>query len=559
MLAMLSTETIRERLQRELEQPGAGPDPGTDVERLSRHHDTEFIDMVYRRVLRRAPDQQGMEHYLDRLRRGWYSKAEIIATLRFSREGRAANVPITGLKRRHLLSAAAKHIPILASLVDWVGFCGAIPAFIRRRRRNENELGRRLITLQNELHTVAGRLQHLENHHQRLRTDTEEQLAALANTKADREDVRNLANTKADREDVRNLADDLELAKIQLQYCKAMISQQEKGTAGQQIFTSPGENVADQIPEALYLSFEDAFRGPRETVRRRLAVYTPQIESLATAHGPLNTLDLGCGRGEWLEFMARWPGTHIGVDASGTAVERCREAGLKALRADVAAYLARQEDDTFHLIEHLPFGTLISILKEILRVLKPGGAVILETPNPANILVSAYDFYRDPTHRNPVHPDTIGFFADLIGFVDVHTYFISNRDSTTTADPAASTSGGETDGGAETAGVPVLRDSRTIRFDTIDDYVSAARDYALIGRKARQGEENPPRKAAPSPAAVVVDAITRFENLTVGISSAACRANALRFSAETFRTSLHRFITGALKSTLIPSTAEFRP
>ncbi len=74
---------------------------------------------------------------------------------------------------------------------------------------------------------------------------------------------------------------------------------------------------------------------------------------------------------------------------------------------------------SFHLIEHLPLKTLISLLDESLRVLKPNGLIILETPNPGNLQVGSNTFYLDPTHRNPLPPQFTQFLLEARGFINV--------------------------------------------------------------------------------------------------------------------------------------------
>jgi SAM-dependent methyltransferase len=77
-----------------------------------------------------------------------------------------------------------------------------------------------------------------------------------------------------------------------------------------------------------------------------------------------------------------------------------------------------------HVVEHVPFTLLMKLLDESLRVLRPGGVAIFETPNPKNILVGACNFYIDPTHRNPVHPETLHYLAESRGLARVETVML---------------------------------------------------------------------------------------------------------------------------------------
>jgi len=136
-------------------------------------------------------------------------------------------------------------------------------------------------------------------------------------------------------------------------------------------------------------------------------------------------LDLGCGRGEWLVLCKENGLAAKGVDINRIAVERCIALGMDAVQIDAIEYLQNLPDGSlgavtaFHLIEHLSFKVFIRFLDEIVRVLKSGAIAIFETPNPENILVGAYKFYLDPTHRNPLPAPTIKFLVESKGFCHV--------------------------------------------------------------------------------------------------------------------------------------------
>jgi len=114
-----------------------------------------------------------------------------------------------------------------------------------------------------------------------------------------------------------------------------------------------------------------------------------------------------------------------GIDLNRIMIQQCKDLGLDVIEVDVIAFLRKQEANSlgaitgFHIIEHLPLRTLVTLFDEALRVLAPGGLAIFETPNPENIIVGACNFYIDPTHRNPLPPDPIKFIAEQRGFVRV--------------------------------------------------------------------------------------------------------------------------------------------
>ncbi|MEA2058983.1 MAG: methyltransferase domain-containing protein [Thermodesulfobacteriota bacterium] len=182
----------------------------------------------------------------------------------------------------------------------------------------------------------------------------------------------------------------------------------------------------DHLLDAMYASFEDRFRGTREDIKGRQQVCLETIDQAGIGTDDAPIIDLGCGRGEWLELLKENSKTAIGVDINRVFVSGCRDIGLDIVERDALSYLRDLKPETagaitsFHLIEHLPLKTLIALLDEALRVLKPGGIVIFETPNPENMKVGSCNFYIDPTHCNPLPPVTTQYLLEARGFVQCH-------------------------------------------------------------------------------------------------------------------------------------------
>ena len=176
------------------------------------------------------------------------------------------------------------------------------------------------------------------------------------------------------------------------------------------------------MSDDFYRAFEAKFRGSRVVIKQRLEVYVPFLEPLQSLYPHGEALDLGCGRGEWLELMGELEFNAVGVDLNQAMLNSCLEFGLKGLQGDALEYLANLPDSSqvvisaFHLIEHISFDQLQELVRQSLRVLKPGGLLILETPNSENIRVATQYFYLDPTHLKPIPSLQLSFLTEYVGF-----------------------------------------------------------------------------------------------------------------------------------------------
>jgi len=136
-------------------------------------------------------------------------------------------------------------------------------------------------------------------------------------------------------------------------------------------------------------------------------------------------VDLGCGRGERLEILGENGFSALGIDRDDGMLAASRERGLASEKEDAIECLKRLPDGSlaivsgFHIAEHLPFADLRQLVQESARVLKPGGLLILETPNPENLRVAGTSFYLDPTHERPLPPDLLKFLAQYYGFARI--------------------------------------------------------------------------------------------------------------------------------------------
>ncbi|WFS69104.1 class I SAM-dependent methyltransferase [Agrobacterium leguminum] len=175
------------------------------------------------------------------------------------------------------------------------------------------------------------------------------------------------------------------------------------------------------MADTFYLDFEARFRGDPAVIRERLRVYEAFLRPLA-AQSDARLLDLGCGRGEWLELAGDVGLDARGVDLDENMLSAARKRGLAVENMDCLEALRAVPDGTlavvsaFHLIEHISFDDLRELIANARRVLRPGGIMILETPNPENLIVGLVNFHLDPTHRKPLPPLLTSFLAEHTGF-----------------------------------------------------------------------------------------------------------------------------------------------
>lgn len=202
-----------------------------------------------------------------------------------------------------------------------------------------------------------------------------------------------------------------------------------KTEAGARTPDSENASSSDAFGPALdaykYLSFEDLFRGSRDSIRERFESYLPLFEN----HGPV--LDVGCGRGEFLDLLTAGHITARGIDLNHEMAETCRARGLDVTEADAVGYLSDLDDASLggifsaQVVEHLEPGYLLRFLELSFHKLRPGGRLVLETLNPA-CWVAFFDSYiRDITHVWPLHPETLKYLVVASGFTNAAVDFRS--------------------------------------------------------------------------------------------------------------------------------------
>ena len=285
-----------------------------------------------------------------------------------------------------------------------------------------DDLGRHLNNLQTQTDNQDRHLNNLQTQADAVRNQAAIYQAELNHVKSDLNDAKQLTLRADERQnsDGAYLKSELHLLNRRLM---------ELASTSGEGATSAANNAPLPIDkhefDALYVAFENQFRGSRELIKKRVRVYLDDVRGAGAVTADSPILDLGCGRGEWLELVNENGLAGEGVDSNAIMVSACQERGLRVTEGDALEYLralpaeSRGAITAFHLIEHLEFQVLVQLLRESFRVLRPGGLAIFETPNPDNVLIGSNQFYCDPTHLHPLPKEYSRFMLQSVGFSDV--------------------------------------------------------------------------------------------------------------------------------------------
>jgi O-antigen chain-terminating methyltransferase len=388
-------------------------------ERLVTLEDDALVRAAYQFLLGRPADPAGAAHWGSQLRRG-IDKFEVLATLRYSAEGKRHAAQTHGLRRARL-KAMVRRIPVLGNMLF------SLYGIARTEARHQSYTVRlRQLETQQRAQSQSQEALHRQMQHE---IQTLRQLLEERNQTVQNEFGQLSAQVQQQHRQVTAWQQDMDRraqeARMRINQLESVDSTATTTAARDKIKTAlPAPSC---IPDSFYLAFENRFRGDAETIRSRLAYYLPLLDDCKPLHDGLPAVDIGCGRGEWLKML---PVTsqRIGVDLNATNIQTCMEQGLDAVQDDALNWLARQPKDSlalisaFHVIEHLSFEQLNMLLDHCQRVLAPGGMIIFETPNPENLVSAATHFYTDPTHVHPLPPAFTEFMVQYKGFQETRIH-----------------------------------------------------------------------------------------------------------------------------------------
>jgi SAM-dependent methyltransferase len=184
---------------------------------------------------------------------------------------------------------------------------------------------------------------------------------------------------------------------------------------------SPDE--ARPLMETFYFLLEERYRGSKKDIQKTTEYYLPDLKKAKERVGEDKpVLDIGCGRGEFVDLMRQNNFDAVGIDFNNTQLDLARAKGLPVIHGDARIHLNKQEENSLlaitgiHIVEHIPFPDLLRLCEAAYRALAPGGIVIFETPNPKNLIVGAHTFHFDPTHIKPLPMEVMELVLETVGF-----------------------------------------------------------------------------------------------------------------------------------------------
>ena len=247
---------------------------------------------------------------------------------------------------------------------------------------------------------------------------------------------------------------------------------------------SSGAAFAPALDAYKYVGFEDQFRGSQAVIRERQESYLPFFvnQGSAAAHPAGDVLDIGCGRGEFIDLLNARGIPARGIDLNHEMAELCRARGLNVTEADAVAYLSALPDDSLggifaaQVVEHLEPSYLLRLLDLAFAKLQPGGTLVLETLNPACWTAFFESYIRDITHRWPLHPETLKYLVTASGFTKATIEFRSPVPPQDKLQPLPLHAGAD-------ASASELVEAFNANVDKLNARIFTYMDYAVIGVK----------------------------------------------------------------------------
>jgi O-antigen chain-terminating methyltransferase len=189
------------------------------------------------------------------------------------------------------------------------------------------------------------------------------------------------------------------------------------------------EKYGDDI---FYFLFEQKFRGESKIIKEWQKIYLDYVKQAYFKNIDKKWLDIGCGRGEFLELLKENNDPSIGIDVNQVNIDICRTKRLNVEKTDGIEFLKKTEDNslcgisTLQVIEHLDTEVLKKFIVLCYQKISYNGILILETVNIRNEIASK-NFYLDITHKQPIMPEFLKMYLEYVGFNKVYIVYITRE------------------------------------------------------------------------------------------------------------------------------------
>ena len=359
------------------------------VNNLSKNDSEQFIKEIYGNVLLREADPDGFNNYVNLLKRG-VPKEVVLYSIATSVEAKEQKVEVVGLESLrksvliYRLKQAIQKIPFVSSLFIWFYRLMKLPSRFRVLSEAFWRFELNLKTFNNTFNQELAR--------QKIEIDEKDST------------MKDLLNSK-----IGTLSRQLDL-----------FGQELKKEASKHDFP---------LDTSTYCALENKFRGTRDVIKHRQAGYLEYIlKAYQNSKGDY-LLDVGCGRGEFLEILSENDIPSRGIDINEANINICKDHGLNVEIADALQFMKSIKNNSligvtaFQFVEHLYITHLIELIKISFNKIRNGGIIILETVNPYSFF-ALKNFFLDPTHKTPIPLETLKLFVEAAGFIDVEVKLV---------------------------------------------------------------------------------------------------------------------------------------
>lgn len=313
-----------------------------------------------------------------------------------------------------VISDAETRIGLIYDHLEDIEHINGICKRILETDDNIGTLNERLLATDNSINEINTRIESLESENAEINTHIE----ALESEKDNISDLVKQEVAKQFTDVLSSMDSDIK----NREWLAHLLEKRIEESSGSEYVSS--SKPSDEAPAINYFIFEERFRGSRKDIKERQRAFLPYFENCK------NVLDIGCGRGEFLELMREKGIGAQGVDFDKTMVEYCLSKDLDIVLDDAVSYLEKLEDSSLdgifidQVVEHLEPVVLVRLLELCHKKLKLGYHLIAETVNPLSF-TSFANFYIDMTHIRPVHPETLKYLFDATGFREIETQLSS--------------------------------------------------------------------------------------------------------------------------------------